>query len=76
MTQALATIDTVQPSPTDARFIAPALVAVGRAADALTLLERARPRGAQLWFYLRSRAFDPVRGEPRFQVVWREADPR
>jgi hypothetical protein len=76
LARALAEIDTLAPSPTDVRFVAPALLAAGRRADALTLLERARPRGAQLWFYLRSPAFDAVRTEPRFATLWRATDPR
>jgi tetratricopeptide (TPR) repeat protein len=76
LARALATIDTLRPSATDARFVAPALLALGREDEALTLLERVRPRGAQLWFYLRSRSFDPVRRHPRFEALWRETDPR
>ena len=76
LARALARIDTLRPTATDARFVAPALLALGREGDALTLLERAQPRGAQLWFYLRSRAFDAARSHPRFEALWREADPR
>ena len=65
----LASIDTVVPTPTDARFAAPALVSLGREDDALTILERARPRGAQLWFYMRSRDFDRMRTAPRFSAL-------
>jgi hypothetical protein len=74
--RALASIDTLRPSATDVRFLAPAFLALGREGDALTLLERARPRGAQLWFYLRSRAFDAARSQARFQALSRETDPR
>ena len=67
--------DPSSPSPTDARFIASALLAVGRRNDALDLLERARPRGAWLWFYALAPDFDPVKSDPRFIRVMREAHP-
>lgn len=72
----LGTIDMQRPTPTDVRFAAGALYAAGRRDDALRLIERAEPRGAQLWFYLQSRDFDPQRAHPRFQAVERAADPR
>jgi hypothetical protein len=56
-------------------WLAPALAASGQVDDALGLIERAHPRGAQLWFYLGSPTFDALRGNPRFQAVWRDADP-
>lgn len=74
--QTMETIDPAEPTPTDARFVSSALFALGRVDDALTLIERARPRGAQLWFYLQSRDFDSYRSLPRFHAVEREADPR
>jgi tetratricopeptide (TPR) repeat protein len=63
------------PSPTAARFMASALVSLGEKREALDLLERARPRGAGFWFYLQSHEFDPIRAEPRFQQLYRQADP-
>jgi tetratricopeptide (TPR) repeat protein/tRNA A-37 threonylcarbamoyl transferase component Bud32 len=63
-------------APTEVRFIAVALVALGLKDQAITLIERARPRGATLWFYLTASGFDPIRSEPRFQKVFGEADPR
>jgi tetratricopeptide (TPR) repeat protein len=63
-------------SPTNARYLAAALVAVGRAQDAIGVLERARPRGAYLWFYMRSPDFQPLLKDPRFQKLFKEADPR
>ena len=63
------------PGTTAVRFLASALVAFGNREEALDLIERARPRGATLWFYLLSQEFDPIRKEPRFQKVFREADP-
>jgi hypothetical protein len=62
-------------SPTSARFAAGALLAIGRRDDAISLLERARPRGAYLWFYMRSLEFRPLAADPRFARVYREADP-
>ena len=64
------------PSPTSARYAASALVAQGRNEQALTLIERARPRGAYLWFYLQSLDFQALSAHPRFIRVIREADPR
>lgn len=74
--QMMETIDSAEPTPTDARFASSALFAHGRVDHALTLIERARPRGAQLWYYLQSRDFDAYRSLPRFRAVEREADPR
>ena len=62
-------------STTSARFAAGALLAIGRRDDALSLLERARPRGAYLWFYMRSLEFRPLAADPRFARVYQEADP-
>jgi len=50
-------------------------VALGLEDQAIALIERARPRGATLWFYLTASGFDPIRSEPRFQKVFAEADP-
>ena len=73
--QLLTSIDLLHPTPTDVRFAASALFQLGRPDDALGLIERAAPRGAQLWFYLRSADFDPYRALPRFGAVERDADP-
>ena len=51
------------------------LVALGDTSRALDLLERIRPRGAWLWSYLVFPGFDPIRAQPRFQRVYREARP-
>ena len=71
----LASIDTAAPTPTDARFAAPALASVGREGDAVAMLERVRPRGAQLWFYMRSRDFDPIRTHPDFAALFASIAP-
>src|SRR5687768_16338909 len=54
------------PGPTDARFLASALIAAGRNDEALALLEKATPRGAWLWFYTTASDFDAIRSHPRF----------
>ncbi len=72
----LASIDTAAPTPTDARFGAPALASIGRRDEALAMLERVRPRGAQLWFYMRSRDFDQIRSDPGFAALFASIAPR
>ena len=72
----LAGLHAEAPSPTEALFVSGALLALGRRAEVLDLLERAQPRGAQLWFYLRNPEFNPLRTDPRFMRVVRESDPR
>jgi DNA-binding SARP family transcriptional activator/TolB-like protein/tetratricopeptide (TPR) repeat protein len=61
------------PGPTDARWLGSALIAAGQTDEALTLLERTRPRGAWLWFYCTASDFDPVRSHPRFARVMQDA---
>lgn len=68
-------VDPAAPSPTATLYASAALLAVGREGEALALLERARPRGAQLWFYLRNPEFDGLRSNARFRRVVDEADP-
>lgn len=63
-------------TPTTARFVASAQVAMGRLDDAVATVEQTRPRGAWLWFYFQSPEFRPLAGMARFQRVMREADPR
>ncbi|HET9707484.1 MAG TPA: tetratricopeptide repeat protein [Gemmatimonadales bacterium] len=55
--------------------IAMPLVALGDTARALALIERARPRGAMLWWNLRWPEFGPLRAAPRLQRVFDESDP-
>ena len=76
LAQLLASIDVDHPTPTDVRFVSSALFHMGKAGEALDLIERAAPRGAQLWFYLQSTDFEPYQSSPRFQAVEAEADPR
>jgi TolB-like protein/Tfp pilus assembly protein PilF/predicted Ser/Thr protein kinase len=71
----VALVDTLHPSPTEALWLGPALADFGRREAALRLVERAEPRGAQLWFSLASPTFDRLRTEPRFQQVVRDAHP-
>ena len=52
-----------------------AAIALGDRDLALTIVERARPRGPWLWSYLIFEAFDSIRADPRFQAVYGEARP-
>jgi formylglycine-generating enzyme required for sulfatase activity/TolB-like protein/Tfp pilus assembly protein PilF len=60
---------------TDAAWVGRALVALGESDRALELLERVRPRGARLWFYLRAPEFDPIRSNARFGKLVAESAP-
>ncbi len=64
-----------RPTVTDAAWVGRALVALGNPDRALDLFERVRPRGARLWFYLRSPEFDAVRSNPRFRRLVEESKP-
>ncbi len=75
VTRIVAEVGTGSLSPTTARFASSALLAVGRTSEAIDLIERARPRGAQLWFYLHGLEFQPLHSDPRFEQVYRQADP-
>ncbi len=59
-----------------AYWLSAALVGVGQADGAFEVLDRLRPRGIRLWFYLRYPEFDPVRSDPRFQRLVEESRPR
>jgi tetratricopeptide (TPR) repeat protein/tRNA A-37 threonylcarbamoyl transferase component Bud32 len=76
VTRLLKDLGAADPSPTNARYVASALLAVGRPQEAIRVLEQARPRGAVLWFYLRSLEFQPLLADPRFLRLYKEADPR
>jgi DNA-binding SARP family transcriptional activator/TolB-like protein len=65
--RALANVE--QPSPIDARFLASALAEMDRADESMDMLERARPQGAWLWFFLQGPDFDGIRARPRFTRV-------
>jgi len=63
------------PTVTDAAWVGRALVALGESDRALALLERVRPRGARLWFYLRAPEFDAIRSHARFGKLVAESAP-
>ena len=63
------------PTITDAAWVGRALVALGESDRALELLERVRPRGARLWYYLRAPEFDAIRSNPRFGKLVAESAP-
>jgi len=67
--------DLAHPTVADAAWVARALVALRETDQALELLERVRPRGARLWFYLRAPDFDAVRMNPRFRQLVEESRP-
>ena len=60
---------------TDAAWVGHALVALHQSDRALELLERVRPRGARLWFYLRAPEFDAIRSNARFAKLLAESAP-
>src|SRR6266446_1820361 len=60
---------------TDAAWVGRALVALHEPDRALELLERVRPRGARLWYYLRAQEFDAIRSNPRFAQLVAESAP-
>src|SRR5256712_5873716 len=60
---------------TDAAWVGRALVALQEPDRALELLERVRPRGARLWYYLRAPEFDAIRSNPRFAQLVAESAP-
>jgi TolB-like protein len=51
------------------------LLELGDTDGALTKLESVVPRGAVLHWLMGTPALDAIRGDPRFQRVWRESDP-
>jgi serine/threonine-protein kinase len=67
--------DTTRLSPTDGLYVAAALVRTGQRDRGLSMLERASPVGAWLWFYMTSPLFDGVRQHPRFVRLSERAKP-
>jgi serine/threonine-protein kinase len=67
--------DTMQFSPTDAFYIAAALLRTGQTDRGLAVLERANPANAWLWFYMTSPLFDAVRTNARFVRISNRAKP-
>lgn len=63
-------------TPFEASFVGMALLALGLHGRALEQLERARPRGAFLWYMLHGPEFDVLRPDPRFQRLVEESRPR
>lgn len=68
-------LDAGRPSPLQGPMVALALIAVGDQGRALDVLERVQPRGAALWFWLRSPGFDAVRSDARFRLLVDESRP-
>jgi len=70
-----AVVDSLHPSPRDARYVGPALLATGGETRLLEFLERVEPRRATLWFDLRLPEYDGVRPNPRFRRLVEESRP-
>ena len=70
-----AVVDSLHPSPRDARYVGPALLATEGENRLLEFLERVEPRRSTLWFDLRLPEYDSVRGNPRFQRLVEESRP-
>ena len=66
-------LDLRSPGPLQGSLLAWGLVATGQAEQGMSLLERVQPRGASLWFWLRSPGFDAVRSQPRFRGIVEES---
>ena len=70
-----AVVDSLHPSPRDARYVGPALLATEGGNRLLEFLERVEPRRATLWFDLRLPEYDSVRANPRFRRLVEESRP-
>jgi TolB-like protein len=68
-------LDARHPAWREGVYTAAALVSAGESNRALDVLERVRPRGAELWAALRAPWFDPIRGHPRFRRLVAECLP-
>ena len=64
------------PSPPEGFLVGWALVVMSDTGRAFDVLERVRPRGAVLSFYLGFPEFDPLRATPRFQRMVEDARPK
>jgi adenylate cyclase len=63
-------------SALDGSYLAMAATAVGDRDLAISLLQRARPRGAWYWFYLQSPLLDELRADARFEHLVTDAAAR
>jgi hypothetical protein len=61
--------------PLSVWHIVPGLLAAGQREQALDWLERARPRGALLWWAMQYPEVDALRDDPRFKRVMEESRP-
>jgi len=68
-------VDSLRPHSREALFIGLALVALNERERAIQLFERVRPRDWQLAYRLRYAGLDPIRADPRFQRLVKEARP-
>src|SRR5437763_1598661 len=70
-----AIVDSLHPSPRDARYVGPALLATAGENRLVEFLERVEPRRATLWFDLRLPEYDTIRPNPRFRRLVEESRP-
>jgi hypothetical protein len=64
-----------RPSVWVGHYLARAYATLGENDRALALLDRARPRGASLWWALHDPSFDRLRGAPVFESIESESGP-
>jgi TolB-like protein/Tfp pilus assembly protein PilF len=70
-----AVVDSLRPSPREARYVGPALLTAGGDNRLLEFLERVEPRRSTLWFDLRLPEYDAIRANPRFRRLVEESRP-
>jgi TolB-like protein/cytochrome c-type biogenesis protein CcmH/NrfG len=68
-------VDSLHPSPREARYVGPALLATSGPNRLLDFLERVEPSAAELWFNLRLPEYDTLRANLRFQRLVEESRP-